>query len=303
MLAVAAAALSSIMPDDYVLRIDTIKTADADSSFMTRVVSWKINLLIALEHPFLGGGPYASLDWGTWMTYLPTSTTLFFPTMFYAKPHAGGAQHLLSGVGRYRLRRVLLVLRHDRHGGALLLAHPADRERNPELAWAGDLARAMQVSFLVYLRRGRGAQSKLLRAGIYLDRRDLALAPDRARADRPGLGARPGTGGRPGEPRARLPAGDVANARARPGNRPGDRAGLDRGRARAADRRGTRSRTARIGARFTGAGPLLSCGRRARLSLLRWCGCACSAGSRWCRRAATRAWWAAPCPPRTAASS
>src|SRR4051794_33716607 len=47
-LAVAAAALSSIMPDDYVLRIDTIKTADADSSFMTRVISWKINLLIAL---------------------------------------------------------------------------------------------------------------------------------------------------------------------------------------------------------------------------------------------------------------
>jgi putative inorganic carbon (HCO3(-)) transporter len=150
LLAVAAAALYAIMPDDYVGRIDTIKTADADNSFMTRVVSWKINLLIALDHPFFGGGPYASLNWGVWMTYLPASTTLFFPTMFYGNRTLVAHSIYFQALGDTGF--VGFFLFFGMIGTAVLYCSRIQRiaKKNPELAWAGDLARAMQVSFLVY---------------------------------------------------------------------------------------------------------------------------------------------------------
>jgi len=46
-------------PADWTARMDTIQTAEQDSSFMTRVAAWKKSTAIALAHPFVGGGFYA----------------------------------------------------------------------------------------------------------------------------------------------------------------------------------------------------------------------------------------------------
>ena len=154
LLSIAAVALYAVMPDDYMLRIDTIKTADADNSFMTRVISWKINFLIALDHPLLGGGPFASLDWVTWIERMGTATTLFFPTEFYTGKTLVAHSIYFQALGDTGF--VGFALFFGMLGTAVFYCGQIQRvaKRNPELAWAGDLARALQVSFLVYCAAG-----------------------------------------------------------------------------------------------------------------------------------------------------
>ena len=48
--------LSYVVSASWSERIDTIQTADSDASFMGRVVAWKLSFIMAMEHPFFGGG-------------------------------------------------------------------------------------------------------------------------------------------------------------------------------------------------------------------------------------------------------
>lgn len=47
---------SFYISSDYVARIDSIASADEDNSFMGRVVAWKLSFIMAMQHPFFGGG-------------------------------------------------------------------------------------------------------------------------------------------------------------------------------------------------------------------------------------------------------
>lgn len=62
LIALLCVGISFIVSDDWAARIDTIKTADEDNSFMTRVVAWKLSFIMAMEHPFFGGG-FKSLEY------------------------------------------------------------------------------------------------------------------------------------------------------------------------------------------------------------------------------------------------
>ncbi|WP_143871113.1 putative O-glycosylation ligase, exosortase A system-associated [Catenovulum sediminis] len=53
---VATIAISLVTGDEWAQRMNTVKTADADSSFMYRVVSWKMSVLMAMERPLFGAG-------------------------------------------------------------------------------------------------------------------------------------------------------------------------------------------------------------------------------------------------------
>lgn len=57
-----AVGLSYLVTDDWSSRIDTISTAEDDGSFMGRVVAWKLSFILAMQHPFLGGG-FKSLEY------------------------------------------------------------------------------------------------------------------------------------------------------------------------------------------------------------------------------------------------
>ena len=57
---------SFYVSDDYVARMDTIATADEDSSFMGRVVAWKLSFIMAMQHPFFGGGFKAIENFSVW---------------------------------------------------------------------------------------------------------------------------------------------------------------------------------------------------------------------------------------------
>jgi probable O-glycosylation ligase (exosortase A-associated) len=62
LIASIAFGLSYIVSDDWSSRIDTISTAENDDSFMGRVVAWKLSFILAMQHPFFGGG-FKSLEY------------------------------------------------------------------------------------------------------------------------------------------------------------------------------------------------------------------------------------------------
>lgn len=60
---------SSLLPEEWFARMNTIQTAEQDSSFMGRVVAWKISTLIALDNPIMGGGIKALESYPIWISY------------------------------------------------------------------------------------------------------------------------------------------------------------------------------------------------------------------------------------------
>ncbi|THC41677.1 putative O-glycosylation ligase, exosortase A system-associated [Massilia sp. Mn16-1_5] len=62
LIAVLVIGLTPYISEEYTQRLDTIGAADEDSSFMTRVVSWKLSFIMATHHPFFGGG-FKSLEY------------------------------------------------------------------------------------------------------------------------------------------------------------------------------------------------------------------------------------------------
>ena len=85
MIVICAASLLALAPDSWGERMSTIKEADQDTSFMTRVVAWKVSSAIALDHPLTGGGLRAAVIPSIWEHYrgsdglLPFVQTDYWP--------------------------------------------------------------------------------------------------------------------------------------------------------------------------------------------------------------------------------
>ena len=62
-IAVLAGGLLTYAPGQWLERMDTIGAADEDGSFMYRVSSWKLNTILALDRPLVGGGYSALENW------------------------------------------------------------------------------------------------------------------------------------------------------------------------------------------------------------------------------------------------
>lgn len=62
-ISLAAVLAVNMAPDQWFARMDTIKTANEDASFMGRVTAWKRASAIALENPVFGGGYHAGQAW------------------------------------------------------------------------------------------------------------------------------------------------------------------------------------------------------------------------------------------------
>jgi probable O-glycosylation ligase (exosortase A-associated) len=149
-IAIAAYVLSQLMPQDYVERINTIKEASDDQSFMTRLVAWKVNLLLALDHPFLGGGPYASLALPNWFAYVAEQSTWLFESPIIYRTYVAHSIYfqVLGDTGFVGLFLFMSMI-----ATALVMTIRTQRRarKRPDLAWAVGLARAIQISIVVYL--------------------------------------------------------------------------------------------------------------------------------------------------------
>lgn len=152
----AAVAMYFLASDDWFSRIDTIKDASDNGSFMGRVIAWKISTMIALDSPLFGGGFHAVQRYPVWSQYVGSLDSIF---AFIQTPEPDSSPHaahsiyfeVLGDLGFVGLFLFMLIL-----AVALLncswIARAA--KRHPELAWAGDLARMLQISMIVYMVSG-----------------------------------------------------------------------------------------------------------------------------------------------------
>ena len=142
----------ALAPASWYSRLDTLNNTSADGSFMERVTVWKISTLIALEHPFFGGGLHAVQTWPVWLKYgaqLPFLEDLVStppPDPFPRAAHSSYFEVLgdmgFLGLGLFLMLLAIALWDCSR---TIRLAR-----RRPELTWAADMARMVQITVVVY---------------------------------------------------------------------------------------------------------------------------------------------------------
>jgi probable O-glycosylation ligase (exosortase A-associated) len=155
LIGVAAIGILMFAPPEWFSRIDTIQDAGDSSSFMGRVVAWKVSTLIAMDRPLLGGGFHAVQRFPVWLKYITELPSLdFIPTPDPDPyPHAAHSIYfeILGDFGFVGLATFLFIL-----AATLYNCFWVVRQTRflPSLYWAGDLARMLQVSLIVFLVSG-----------------------------------------------------------------------------------------------------------------------------------------------------
>lgn len=144
-------------PASWTTRMDTIGTAEEDSSFMLRVIAWKQSALIALDHPILGGGFHAVQDPKVWFDYsLKFDNSLSFvqtPPINASVPRAAHSIYfqVLGDMGFLGLSIFLAILASSWRNSSVVIRNARNR---PELSWASDLATALRYSMVAYMVSG-----------------------------------------------------------------------------------------------------------------------------------------------------
>lgn len=152
LVALAGALIWGLAPESWFARLNTIKEADADGSFMGRVNAWKVSTLIALDHPLLGGGLHAVQRFAVWFSYVPRISELDFiptpPPDTYPRAAHSSYFEVLGDLGFTGLILFVSIL-----GVAFWQCRSIYRmaRQHPSLAWAADLGRMMQISLVVYI--------------------------------------------------------------------------------------------------------------------------------------------------------
>ena len=146
-----AGGLLVVAPSSWLDRMDTIKSANTDGSFMSRVASWKLNSIVALDRPFLGGGYSALEDGRVYRAYLPQFGMLdFIPSELPAGVLAAHSIYFqaLGDVGFIGLGIFLAMLAAGLYNVTRIRIMCRG---NNQLMWAADLAVAFQLSLAAYL--------------------------------------------------------------------------------------------------------------------------------------------------------
>jgi probable O-glycosylation ligase (exosortase A-associated) len=146
----------ALAPERCYKRMETIETANQDSSFMGRVIAWKINTLAALDHPLTGAGFRSTQDLPIWLSYSSQFSRLdFVPTgpPDTRHPHAAHSIYfqVLGDMGFVGLGIYLALLVTAWRNAKVVLIQTKD---NPELKWAHDLARTFQYCMIPYMVSG-----------------------------------------------------------------------------------------------------------------------------------------------------
>lgn len=143
------------VPDSWFSRIHSTTNAEQDGSFMGRVVQWKILTLMALEHPLLGGGMLANMVPSIWMSYAARlgSELTFISTPAPTIPYASHSIYF-QVLGENGFTGLLLFLVIFLVAFRCISEIKTAAVKNPDLAWAGDLAAAVRTSFVLFLVTG-----------------------------------------------------------------------------------------------------------------------------------------------------
>jgi probable O-glycosylation ligase (exosortase A-associated) len=132
----------SFMPENWVQRMETVKTYEEDTSAMGRINSWQTAINITKDRPIVGGG-FEFYSKEVFARYAPN-------------PEAVHSAHSIyfQMLGEHGYVGLLLFLAVGINGWMLsrrLIAHASGK---PEISWAADLARAIQVSLVGFASGG-----------------------------------------------------------------------------------------------------------------------------------------------------
>lgn len=133
-----------LMPDAFWQRLDTIQSAQADASFHAREVSWQVSWLYAVDHFPFGAGFYGPQLTSLYHIYFPTE-----------EPHAAHSIYFQvlgeNGFVGLALYISILVCALWRCSRIMRIAR-----NRPDLQWAYDLARMIQMSLFAFCVAGAG---------------------------------------------------------------------------------------------------------------------------------------------------
>lgn len=146
--------LTFVVPERWVERMQTIDTAaEEDGSFQGRVLAWQTYFNAALHHPLLGVGPFALNEDEVYLRYEPYEGFVDYENLRGARAaHSIYFQVIgelgFLGFAVYMLLAATAWLNAQQVIGAT--------RNKPELLWAHDLARMLQVSFVAFFVAGAG---------------------------------------------------------------------------------------------------------------------------------------------------
>jgi probable O-glycosylation ligase, exosortase system type 1-associated len=146
----------SMAPERWYARMGTIDSATQDDAFMGRVIAWKINVLAALDHPFIGAGFRSTQNIAVWRDYSNQFSRLnFIPTSEPSATFARAAHSIyfqvLGDMGIVGLSIFIALLFVAWRNASVVMARTRDRI---DLKWANDLARALQYCLVPYIVSG-----------------------------------------------------------------------------------------------------------------------------------------------------
>ncbi len=128
----------TVMPDEWFNRMDSISTYEEDGSAMGRINAWKAAINIANDRPLVGGG-FELYTRETFARYAPdpedvhSAHSVYFQ-MLGEHGYVGLLIFLSIGAAAWVTSRRTIALSRD----------------HPEMEWAAQLARAIQVSIVGY---------------------------------------------------------------------------------------------------------------------------------------------------------
>jgi len=141
------------LSQDWYNRMNTIESATEDSSFVTRLNSWKVHTLLAMDRPLLGGGFKTGSYGYIWQEKAQDFDKLDFIETPLPSDDAGWAAHsiyfqVLGDHGVLGLIIYLIIMTTC----FLKLAWVARETQHlgEEHRWRSDLARMLQLSLIAY---------------------------------------------------------------------------------------------------------------------------------------------------------
>lgn len=147
-----ASVMLAMAPQSWTSRMESIKEAEQDSSFMGRVTAWKRASAIAVENPILGGGYHAGQAPSIYYQFRDKPGILGFidtpPSYYPAATHSIYFEILgdLGFLGLFLfLASLIISYRNFKKIQALT------QEKAIELAWANDLSVALMAALLAFM--------------------------------------------------------------------------------------------------------------------------------------------------------
>jgi probable O-glycosylation ligase (exosortase A-associated) len=154
LLLILGGVLSYLVTDQWSSRMNTINDAGDDASFMGRVVAWKLSFIMAMRHPFFGGGFKALETFPIWKSL----TQDFFAYPFFytgvalpdeAKPHAAHSVYF-QVMGDHGFLGLGIYLSFLAHAFASARRVARNARAYAELHWIASLGVMLQLCIFAF---------------------------------------------------------------------------------------------------------------------------------------------------------